>query len=545
MSSLRPRGHERRGAVAAFAVAFSLVLALLGALPLAHRYLPLVDWPQHLAQDAVVAHEGDRAFATDRYYRTTGWFLPYQGFRRVHVALARVTGDDLSSARVTLAVAFVGTALALLSIARALGRSPWIAVAGCTVIVEANALWGFAPYVLATTLQLAQLAVVLWWLRRRADAPDTWGAGALAVVALVGVAMFFTHAQPTALACLSVAALGVVSLARGRIDRKRLAALALAMLPCAMLCALYLVGAGWLSGEALEDEFRITPRTLFRPPWAALWWLPLSAGLDALGDGPWRAYVLAVLACAIGARASRRPDTDAGDTGESRRSYAVEAWALFAVFAGAYVLLPSEFRGQTLAPRVASIALLSFTWVFRWQNDPPADAHPRWTTMGRAARVMVTAAAVGSLSLAHVAFARFDHVVRPLEGGFATLPQGARVATLVYSPHVEGFRLPVLLHVGAYALVARGGMSSMGFTRTGVTYRREVPRGALTVMELWGPSVAGWQLDPARHGDYYDAVFVVRGPRYPGHPFRGGNLSGVRVERAWSEGRFELWRVRR
>jgi hypothetical protein len=526
----------------AFALAFSLVLALLGALPLAHRYLPLVDWPQHLAQDAVVAHEGDRAFATDRYYRTTGWFLPYQGFRRVHVALARVTGDDLSSARATLAVAFVASALALLSIARALGRSPWIAVAGCTVIVEANALWGFAPYVLATSLQLAQLAVVLGWLRRRADAPHTWGTGALAVVALVGVAMFFTHAQPTALACLSVAALGVVSLARGRIDRKRLAALALALLPLALLCALYLVGAGWLSGEALEDEFRITPRTLFRPPWTALWWLPLSAGLDALGAGPWRAYVLAVIACAMGARASREREGDSRDAG---RSYQSEAWALFAVFAGAYVLLPSEFRGQTLAPRVASMALLSFTWVFRWQNGPSLESHPRWTTMARAARVMVTTAAVGSLSLAHVAFARFNAEVRALDVGFATLPRGARVATLVYSPHVEGFRLPVLLHVGAYALVARGGMSSMGFTRTGVTYRREVPREALTVMELWGPSVVGWQLDPARHGAYYDAIFVVRGPKYPGHPFRGGDRSGVRVERAWSEGRFELWRVRR
>ena len=85
----------------------------------------------------------------------------------------------------------------------------------------------------------------------------------------------------------------------------------------------------------------------------------------------------------------------------------------------------------------------------------------------------------------------------------------------------------------------------MGFTRTGVTYRREVPREALTVMELWAPSANGWQLDPRAHGAFYDAVIVVRGPRYPGHPFRGAAASGVRARPVFSQGRIELWRIDR
>lgn len=533
MSELRDRGERAR-----FSALWWLVLALLAALPLAHRFLPLVDWPQHLAQDAIVAHQGDPSFGSAPYYRTTGWFLPYQGFRWLHVALAKLVGSDLLGGRLALALALVTSALSLRSIARSLGRTPWLALVSCAALIEANLLWGFAPYVLATTLQLAQLALVLRWL----DARKPW---MLAVIAALGVAMFFTHAQPTMLACISVGALAAHSLVRRRLTKGQALALVGAMAPAAAMIVLYLGAGGWLSGEALRDEFHIERKTLWHTPWGALYWMKLSSGLGALGSLPFVAWALANVAAWRASKASAGDPCEV-ETHARERLQDERAWALAATFFGSYLALPEEFRGQSLAPRVASLALLSLAWVFAWRpRDPAANAHPRWRGVIARARATVALCVVGSLLFAHAVFARFDREMRALDRVVEAIPRGSRVAALTFTLRPDGLELPAFLHVNAYSLVLRGGMSSMGFTRTGVTYRDEVPRRALTVMELWAPSMDGWHLDAQRHGAYYDYVIVVRGDRYRGHPFREGDSGAVRARRVAREGLFELWAIDR
>lgn len=520
-----------------------VAFALVAALPLAHRFLPLVDWPQHLAQDAIVAHAQDDAFASNRYYRTTGWFIPYQGFRWLHIGASRVVGDDLLGGRVALSATLALLALAIVAIARALDRSYSSALVGFTLIVEANLLWGFAPYVLATALQLAQLALALRWLRatdaRRSSAT-------LVLVALLGVATFFSHAQPAMLGVASLFALGAFAWFRKRISSASAIRLGVALLPAALLVVVYLVAGGWLSGQVLDDEFRVRPRTLWSAPWASIYWLPLSSGLDSLGSWPWRIFVLALVAAFVGApaTASAAVETRADGALEPHK-YKGEARLLAAVFCGAYLCLPNEFRGQSVGPRVASLALLSLTWLPTWgDTDPRPDAHERWLLRAKWSRRIVALAAVATLCVAHLAFARFDQSVRAIDAAIEALPRGSRVATLAYDTHVEGLRLPVLLHLGAYTLVRRGGMNSTGFTRTGVTYRESVARSSLTVMQLWAPSKTGWQLDPVQHAAHYDAIFVVRGARYPSSPIRG--TATVDPAHAWRvvyrDDRFELWR---
>jgi hypothetical protein len=523
-----------------------VVLALVAALPLAHRFLPLVDWPQHLAQDAIVAHAQDDAFASNRYYRTTGWFIPYQGFRWLHIGAARALGDDLLGGRVALSITLVALALALIAVARSLDRSASTALVGFTVIVEANLLWGFAPYVLATALQLAQLALALSWLR---GADTRGGRGKLVAIAALGVATFFSHAQPAMLAVLSLSALSLLAFVRGRVTRRAAVRLCLAVAPAALLVALYLGAGGWLSGQVLEDEFAVRPRTLWSAPWASIYWAPLSSGLDALGSWPWRLFLVALVAAIFGARSTEQPAVAllaerSKTTGAARdpRAWSAEARLLAAVFCGAYLLLPNEFRGQSVSPRIASLALLSLTWVPAWgARDPREDAHGRWLFLAKWSRRVAVLAPVASLLFAHAAFARFDRSVRGIDAAIEALPRGSRVATLAYETHMDGYRLPVLLHVGAYTLVRRGGMNSTGFTRTGVTYAPAVSRSALTVMQLWAPSKHGWQLDAAQHGAHYDAVFVVRGPRYPSAPIRP-DPRGAGFHRVSQDARFELWR---
>ncbi|MBL8682339.1 MAG: hypothetical protein JNK05_24435 [Myxococcales bacterium] len=522
-----------------------VALVLVAALPIAHRFLPLVDWPQHLAQGAIVAHETDDAFATNRYYRTTGWFIPYQGFRWLHVGASRVVGDDLLGGRVALSISLVLLALSILAITRALDRSYSSALVGFTLLVEANLLWGFAPYVLATALQLAQLAVALRWLRAVQRGDVRRSAATLVAIALLGVATFFSHAQPAMLGVVSLLALAVVSWARRRIDRGAAAKLCVALAPAGALIVLYLVAGGWLSGQVLEDEFRVRPQTVWSPPWASLYWLPLSSGLDSLGNWPWRLFVLASLASFVGAPATEVPKASRDEARLDPRAWSVEARLIAAVFCGAYMLLPNEFRGQSVAPRVASLALLSLAWLPSWGDvDPREDAHRRWVLRATWSRRAVAFSAIASLLVAHFAFARFDRSVRAIDRAIDALPRGSRVATLSYETHAEGLRLPVLLHLGAYTLVRRGGMNSTGFTRTGVTYREGVPRSSLTVMQLWAPSKSGWQLDPEQHAARYDAVFVVRGARYPSAPFRETSAGAVPPawRRVYQDQRFELWR---
>ena len=43
--------------------------SMRAALPLAHRFLPLVDWPEHLSQDSVAAAFDDAHFHRAVYYR--------------------------------------------------------------------------------------------------------------------------------------------------------------------------------------------------------------------------------------------------------------------------------------------------------------------------------------------------------------------------------------------------------------------------------------------------------------------------------------------
>ena len=212
---------------------FGLLLLATAWLVLGHRYLPLVDWPEHLAQDAIVGHMGDASFGTDRYYRTTGWFLPYQGFRWIHIALANAFGTDLGG-RIALLGYLLGTPLAVAALLKRFGRDPWLALAAFLVLVEGNFLWGFAPYSLAVALSLGALVLAI-------DYGRVGGTWRIAALGGLGALVFFTHAQQTAVHVVSLAVLGIVAWRRHAMSTRRLVGFALAAAVLSLLLSTYLL----------------------------------------------------------------------------------------------------------------------------------------------------------------------------------------------------------------------------------------------------------------------------------------------------------------
>lgn len=519
-----------RGSALWWQGAFAVCLLLSAGLTLAYGHPPLVDWPEHLAQDAIVAHRSDAAFGTSRYYELTGWFLPYQGFRWLHIVLGKVLGMELGG-RVALLGYLLGAPLAWAALLRRLGRDPWLALGCATVLVEANFLWGFAPHALGTALLLGGVVLALDALLR---APR-WRLGALS---LWGCALFFTHLQQTAVWLLSVGALAVTGTALGAVRWRRGVAVLASLLPSLLLAGWYLVGRGWWSGSAVADDFGIATPTVWHTLRSSLEWAFFSAGLTVMDPRAAVAFGVALgaaaLLCVV---ALSRPAEAATDTTAEPRA----RWAgpvLLLLWASLYFCIPGEWRGQTLAPRNASLMLLGLLL-----GLPTYERRPQGVLRGvqLLARGALLAAGLGALLLAHREFRRFDRGMAPLAEALPLVPVGSRVATVVYRPRPWGFRLPVALHLGGYVLASRGGLASFGFTRTGVTYQRQVSRWGLMVLETWRPSDTGWVPEGPRFAPHYDYVLVFGSP--PGGDF-GAQARDWLLELRWRRAEFSLWRVR-
>lgn len=527
--------HRAAVGNALYLAAFALLLAQSAALVLAYRYPPLVDWPEHLAQDSIVGRMHDARFGVAAFYRTTGWFLPYEGFRWLHIALAGAFGYSLGG-RIALLAYLLGTPIAIAALLQRIGRDRWLSLATFALLADANFLWGFAPQSLATALAFAGIVVAIDFARRG-------GLARVCVLALLGIALFFTHAQQTAWWLASVAVIATEGFRRALIPRARCLILLGSLVPGAALLASYLALSGWLAGSAVRDEFAARTAVFWHSPLSTVYHVPFSSGLTTTGPTPWVLYLaVLILVTASGFAIAQRRKRDAlGGPADRASDWSFVGPAMALLWWLMVFALPTEFRGQTVAPRVVSAALMALLWVPRLERPRSA----REATILLPMRLGIVVASVASLAWTHGLFAQFDRSMQPMDAVIAAVPDRARVATLVFGARTTGFRLPVYLHAGGYVVAAHGGMASAGFTRTGVNYRPEVSRGSLLVNEMWMPTNLGWRPAADRITQNYDYIVVVKGPNYPGSPLAPGAAFGPTITRVLAEGVFELWRVDR
>lgn len=518
-----------------------LTLVVLGVatlaltLPLATvRWLPFVDYPQHLGTIAAIHGQGSATF--DRYFVVE--------YARSQYLLLYVLGDWLAS---LLGVEAAGRATAILSIAslplavgaylRAHGRPAMLGALATPIALHAYAFWGFLNYSAGMALGIVALAAHAR-LARRPDARRT------AWFALAALATFYAHAQLYAwmgLACIVQLAAMAPAIGRRRALRA-LAGSALAALPSVVATLWWLRQSGVIergeagarSGHAAEVAAQggapsFTPAAETLRHW-------LSHSFDVYRDGSGvdlaLAFVLGVLVVVAlrGAKdAAPEPTTasapapanvagwrrwvaDAPDL-PAARSFAPEL--VLALTFALYLFAPFSYRLiEPINHRFLPLALALLPVL-----------GPRGPMTWRARALLAPALCALAIATGQVHAARFgetDREMGELSAALAETEPGARLLGLIFDPQSAVVPLPIYLHAHQYYQARRGGLACFSFVefpKSPVQYAEGAAPPPFPPRFEWTPQ----RYDHAVWGDAFD-YWLVRhesGRDAPRSIFRG------------------------
>jgi hypothetical protein len=149
------------------------------------HYLPLLDYPGHLANLFVWRHLHDPQLGYSQYYELNLQPLPYWVQYGLTYLFAIPFGEEVAQKLfLSLAIALLPATVALY--AKQLGRDPWLGVLAFPLAWNMNVSHGFLAYVGGLPL----LFLSLWALDRFATAPSVFRG--LLTLAL-GVSLYFSH----------------------------------------------------------------------------------------------------------------------------------------------------------------------------------------------------------------------------------------------------------------------------------------------------------------------------------------------------------------
>jgi hypothetical protein len=128
------------------------LLTTVALIPVWHqRMLPLLDTPDHLALARAWHDYHDPASHLADYYTLRVRLVPYMLFYGLIHALLFVCKIEIAN-KLVLSGYLVLFPLSVLALARALGRSPWLALGAFALAFNPGWAYGFTSYVLATCL---------------------------------------------------------------------------------------------------------------------------------------------------------------------------------------------------------------------------------------------------------------------------------------------------------------------------------------------------------------------------------------------------------
>jgi hypothetical protein len=122
---------------------------------LADRYVPYIDWANHLGLISVLAHGGNTG-ALELFERSFAP-SPYLAFYALSALFAQVFSVDVA-ARIVLAIAGGCLALGASALAAATGRSARLGLIGPLAMFGTSSYWGFGSFLIATPVLLFSLA---------------------------------------------------------------------------------------------------------------------------------------------------------------------------------------------------------------------------------------------------------------------------------------------------------------------------------------------------------------------------------------------------
>jgi hypothetical protein len=462
---------------------------------------PLQDLPQHLAAVRVLRDHPDLALG--QYFDIELSRTQYLTYYGLVWLLSYVFGIGLAN-KLVLAAALVALPWSLVSLLRALGRDPRLAVFAFGLTYNAHLVLGFFNFVAALPLMFWGIA----WaeqLRRRYSRASEIGLAVLLVVC------FYTHVVPFAFCALGMALVMigdgfVLTLRRGFV-----------FVPAAV-CALVWLGSTPAGGATLAATggTDADKKPTFATVSAALKDLP--SWLTDVLHGPrdeellvaWGALFFVVLALGMrraGLPGAPPPRTSTGSIsispdGElSVRAYRVALLSPLA--AVAYFIAPTSY--DWIWPISARFPLIALLFAIVLLPSPRGF-------FGSA--TLAAAGFVAFLGFTDVsrAFANFEREeVGPIERALAVIPEGERVAGLIFERGSREVKFSPFIHYAALYQAHKGGavmFTFADFPQSPFRFKDDNRPPRVPPRWEWTPE----RIDPSRDLAWYRYVLVRGNP---------------------------------
>ena len=467
-------------------------LAFFAAAPLwLVDHPPIQDLPQHLATIRVLVDHGDANLAFADYFDVELGRTQYLAYYLAAQLLSLGFGVALAN-KLLITAAIVGTPYAMRYLLRTLNRDEGHALFVLPLTWNAHLILGFLNFIAAIPLMFLGLALAVG-LRHRFE---TRRAVALGVVALVA---FYTHVVPFAFLALGAAMVGVGVNARETAKRW------LPLAPAGVATLFWLARSP--AGEATMNAALLGadegPRPVFMNARQAIHQLPVW--LTDVFHGPFDDRLLMAFgACLLLAVLLGRPRTPADReliAGLPRLLWRVGLLAPIA--AVAYFVAPVSYDWiWPINTRFPLLALLLFIPLLR----PPR----RWADTALHSAVVV----IAILSFQQASRAALDfeaEEVGELDAAVEAIPEGSRVAGLIFASGSQHVKFSPFLHSVAYVQAERGGavmFTFADFPHSPIRFRENNRPPRVPPRWEWTPA----RVDPARDLDWYEYVLTRGGP---------------------------------
>lgn len=489
-----------------FLLACLLFTLALTVAPLwAGPHLPFVDVPQHLHLIDVLGRLEDPNTLYAEVFTRKSEVTPYLGYYLAVAAVAKVM-PLLPANALVLSLVAIATVLTAFWLSKELGGPGWSALLAGPLFYGDNLSWGFLNYCASLPLLLGAMAMFVRVLKGESRFARLDAVG-LAVLLL---AIQLTHVQSFVFAGMALPLLLMLTPAH-REERIRAC---LAALPAVLLFAVWSLGR-------LGEKPDVAPGE----PWKA--WGPLLSKENLSFkpvDENLRQFTKLLQASL----------SDGSDTWITTALVAAGVLCIVLSFVSPTDrLVPLTFRERLRAPLLVGLALGCFVWM-------PFDVrgymyYLNWRFAELTALLAVVALplpfkpvlrrpVVAGLALIACiyglqlrgAYRRFEFEANALDTVIAAAGNKPRVMALSFDTQSQVVTHPVYLHAASYLALAKGGMTSFSFARTGHS----------PLAYLKGPPPAPpseWradQFDYAAYGRSYDH-YLVRGAVPAQAIFRG------------------------
>lgn len=453
------------------------VVVLAAAPILVLRFLPMTDFPQHLAVVSILKNMADPLYGYGQYYALdlgrTFYLLPYgltlllSGLLPLHLALQCV-----------VFLSALAYPLALMRLLTALGKPRALCLLGLPLIYNSCFYWGFINFNLALGLSLWAMALLCERDRR--------GRGDV-LLAAIGGALVFTHIYGMVL-LLCFALLSALLGPRGFVRRNLLA-----LSP--VLAGLLLWP--WPSRTHMSTDPYFWPALSTRLSHFAR---EVLGGYQSHAEVP----IMLLLAACFGLLLYWRiPIRVARWRGASWPEQAL--YLLVGVNLLLYFVMPQHTPGAKFVHFRHALLAVALLPPLASAAAPQRLRRLTWGAIVLLA-VLSTANAWWHLFKFHGEARAFDRVAREV-------PARSRLLSLIYDPHGEVMATAPYLHFGAYVQARKGGVLATDFARFWNIPVRLRPRARVPRLPgdfEWVPRKYSFK----RFGYYFDHVLVRKNNKY-------------------------------